>query len=1489
MAAGDELNILFRVGGEGFNEITQQTANLAKGVEGATVKVEDLKRSLRGIIDNKRELEEYLTLLTSLGNKHGGSISTQQGIDFLGRQENFDRGDRTRISNTLGLYDKADEVTKRWIAAMETQIARMNSGGSVSSSGVVLNQFGQTIGRDLPFSSGQVSSMRGAALGNISTSQAEAAARQEASIAEWLANMKIRYFREAQQEEDRELRASMTAQERAAKWTADMRIRYFREEQAERERIDRQAISEAESTARRVQSIVDRGNMAAAPNSTGRLNVQREIALRGITNPGQMAAVNASFDQQIAGQGGTGGSGRLLRGLAQTGIGTGMMDFRAYQLVNGLSNVSAGGGWGSFFGGAEGGGEGGAAAAGGGGFLAANSGAIAGAALGLGLLTAAQIAAANSASEHVRELRNLAEQLGTTTQGARQLEGAAKISGTSIDAIAAGMRQLTQGVEESYGRGGGASAILKSIGVSGTDSRGVTRDTKDIMMDISSAISGKGDLESRDILERLFGRGGRQLLPLMRNDLKGLTDEVNRLTGALDDKRALKYAEEMSKLGIIFDSLKQKFAEPLFITVDFFTGNTSKTDLAKMATQFMFGTPRSAGATGLSNIPWAAQLQRDRQSGIDSNLAAAKGLQDRDRATMDGTPEGIRKLISAKQKEYDNLTDISGRGLAEGDSAATMQSRIDNRNKAGKELEALKAELKSMEAKDPNKGYLAGLQRQVERADINEYDGFAKNTVAERDRTDEAKARNMPSAEYAKSISLIKQLHAEEDILTQKVIDRADATAKARIAVQGAQFDIAQNRSTSRATRALSRAGSPGDQRGNIADAYTTEVETASDTFDSNKAAIAEMQSRLDSSSMKEDERGPLARDIAERRRQNVTSLANATTNAASNALAAYTRLNLEAAAAQMKFNDAVEKGQHATMALASSLSSEQTIAGIQQTGGLAQIASSRTPGSAGRTANIQLSTSLAIIAEKNRALDAQHATAQANNIGDLQGIGGNILLNESQRADEQRRKVLEIQQEDLNYEKEKGRLQAEYQNAYYERAKTTLELEMEHLQAIRDMAGSVFDAATSGGRGGPVDALSKLGISTGKSIGRTVFGNIAAATVGKVIGTGTLEFPGQVEKNADGTVKKDAHGNDQLTALGKILQGTPFGHHQKSAVEQTLPSIDKNADLMRQDLDEMLNIMRAGVPQLPGGSVSALPGVSLPGFGGWAGGGNGFLSAANSLGGLVHFGGAGSSGGGGAMASLSDVLGSGMIFQNNGSGGGTPTSGTSGVGATGGGGLSSKLALPGGVNGANIALAGTGILTALGGIQQGGGKGIATAIGGGLETAGAAFAMFDGPAGMVIGGAMAAVGAATSAIAQLFGSTKQDRIDTLDRYATNNRWTAPAAYNLVTGTDGRSVTPDIFGAPRSYNGSLLAYPNTSSYNSAYDYTFNKNYGSPVPGGQATLPSTQLPIVAHIQINAMDAGSMLDRKHDIASAVTMALAEGHAGLTAEVQNVANKL
>jgi hypothetical protein len=88
-------------------------------------------------------------------------------------------------------------------------------------------------------------------------------------------------------------------------------------------------------------------------------------------------------------------------------------------------------------------------------------------------------------------------------------------------------------------------------------------------------------------------------------------------------------------------------------------------------------------------------------------------------------------------------------------------------------------------------------------------------------------------------------------------------------------------------------------------------------------------------------------------------------------------------------------------------------------------------------------------------------------------------------------------------------------------------EIRRRELDEFKQSAGQVFDALIARG-GGFRDFLRGQALT----VGRTVFQNVA----GEVFNSsrGRLELPGQTTKDDDG--------NPKLTALGRILQGTPFG-----------------------------------------------------------------------------------------------------------------------------------------------------------------------------------------------------------------------------------------------------------------------------------------------------------------------------------------------------------
>lgn len=291
---------------------------------------------------------------------------------------------------------------------------------------------------------------------------------------------------------------------------------------------------EAEQEARLLEQWQHKAAMATAPDDKARLAIQRNQLLSGVKDPAARSGIGAAFDTVAEAESGGGGSlYRTMRGAVQTGMGLGVGNYQMYYLMNGLLNMKGG---------------------------AALSGMALGG-LGAGVLTLGSVVAdahmANESSERVRNYRNMAMEMGTSIQGARELQGVANITGVPIDAINSGMRQLTEGVEEPYGRGRGVATLLNQIGVNPRGDDGQVKDQVQLLKELSNSIKGMDDVQARDILERLFGKGGRNMLPLLRQDIDGIAKGIDNLNKGLDDPAALQYAANLSRLGNWWQSFEQ--------------------------------------------------------------------------------------------------------------------------------------------------------------------------------------------------------------------------------------------------------------------------------------------------------------------------------------------------------------------------------------------------------------------------------------------------------------------------------------------------------------------------------------------------------------------------------------------------------------------------------------------------------------------------------------------------------------------------------------------------------------------------------------------------------------------------------------------------------------------------------------------------------------------------------------------------------------------
>ncbi len=468
---------------------------------------------------------------------------------------------------------------------------------------------------------------------------------------------------------------------------------------------------------------------------------------------------------------------------------------------------------------------------------------------------------------------------------------------------------------------------------------------------------------------------------------------------------------------------------------------------------------------------------------------------------------------------------------------------------------------------------------------------------------------------------------------------------------------------------------------------------------------------------------------------------------------------------------------------------------------------------------------------DKADANDVKRQADKALRIADLtagNGAGGQNIANDSayririalaeklfaiesqrvDRLDDEDEKEKALAQARLDYEDQLDKARTDHEIKF-------LELQKKDLDEVHNLASGFYDAIRRGGTG-----VQEFFSNQVQGIGRTLFSN--AFTEGyKAIGSPSAGglIPGQV--GADG----------QLTAIGRILQGTPFGTNGKdaqakntSALTTLTASVERltarlsgkdpgaagasGADNMPvpgmvgvtySDLGQMTQAALAST--LTGSGEAGAEGSTLPTAGSpgdWAG----EVSSGNSI--LKALAG----GYGGFTGSLSRVAkqGPGALLDAI-----TGDSGDSGAERA------------GVIAGAGATLA-TGVTGVIQGIDQGGARGTLGAVASGAGT----IAALSGPT--PVAAIAGAVAAAAALVKGLLGDPRQERSLYEERALRDNQYFAPPTISRTT---------DQYGNEAGYNfmGQAHSLPfQTFSEVMPYDKYYKMPFGSGVPNVWGEVP-----------------------------------------------------
>lgn len=1094
---------------------------------------------------------------------------------------------------------------------------------------------------------------------------------------------------------------------------------------------------------------------------------------------------------------------------------------------------------------------------------------------------------ASSFSASSIEAKNFAARIGTNTTFAQEFNLSMQRSGVSGEALAAGMRKLSQGLAEGGEQGKIAAESLAKIGVHARTLTGELRPMEEIIPEVIHGLLGVTDFADQQVLTlNILGRSYRELVPGMKEYEENL--KKIKESGAVITPDAIKDGEEYFKkitdLGNAWTALVNKMGQKAVGLIEV----TGILDFVKGAAK---DATENHGGGAVDLLSGVVGMGIDRLRGVKSVLPHGN-------YGPTFNPEDPQYLKNKSQQEArENEVRAAGARrvdsiIAGTDPQAAVKAAQDKVNATLKDLETSRD--------SPNatgKNSIDNLQKRLglEMASLKNAQANVKFVEAEKAMHDllvESLAKELfgiqrINAENAKRIGDIDkhqdpgkqaQLVRESYGIRQNEIDKFNATQatadqKASQAVQNqiaaASAGLDKLKGQRASILAITNGRLDPDSPGGIEQAAKDRQGGINDAFRDDMRPVAGLRANAAT------EKNP-----DERRRMNSEA----------------DKLSIAADTKQKEASYASEtERQRALDALAvkrhqEDISAEKQIAAIQAEGRKSQ--------------DTRDSQRAAILAGLQDAAHPGSPVASAQRILQqrLSDANKNASATEGSISDRENDKSLTADQAKVERAKalktladEKGEAELKYEEQIAELQKKRIE---EYKTQAHELAGALLT------RGG----LAPFVTSQIKGAGQTVLGN-ALQPVVKNLG-----------ESLAGSVGGQRDANGQPTGIGKLLQGTFLAPHdeQKITLTANTTSIDLNtaatdkltktmaevksgasnptgpnavlgslpagqagiaaAAQMASDAPQMADILArdplaaGGIPGLPAGFAQAVAYANTgidP-------------SVASDLSSLS----VGPSGLTGSItpslvssaSTISKGLSSiasfgGMMANPFGDRGGTP--GVNGQPGTDNGAHGGVMGVA--AAGADIAV---GALAAVSEFKKGGARG---ALGGASAILGTAAALDPEPISKAILG-IAAMG--TSVVKGLLGDPRlaRDRQETSELLTA--KYTAPAPINLAIDSSGHAIDQNYKGQLRVLN----ALPTASLINQATGFGPETNttgigalLGLPQRPGdlittqQRRLGLTQLPTApaVTVQVQTMDSKSFNDNAHSIATAMQIALNNGH--------------
>ncbi len=258
----------------------------------------------------------------------------------------------------------------------------------------------------------------------------------------------------------------------------------------------------------------------------------------------------------------------------------------------------------------------------------------------LALGTAGALASlAAQGGERAEDLRRLGQQSGLTARTLSELDFAARLNETSVEALATGIKFLNRNMYDAKTNGGEVAQSFKAVGISTDELKKGLGSSDEALQRVATGLSNVTDPGTRAALTiKLLGRSGIELLPLLLEGGRGIEEfraRADELGITVSDAAAVigdQFGDAVKTAQLQVEGLKAKVAEQLLpsmtelvgVISDVLTGLNSLAAANPEATRALFATSVEVGilAAALATIVVGAPVAAAALTALGVDVAA---------------------------------------------------------------------------------------------------------------------------------------------------------------------------------------------------------------------------------------------------------------------------------------------------------------------------------------------------------------------------------------------------------------------------------------------------------------------------------------------------------------------------------------------------------------------------------------------------------------------------------------------------------------------------------------------------------------------------------------------------------------------------------------------------------------------------------------------------------------------------------------------------